>query len=67
MMNALRLSAGFDLDLLQQRTGRTLDSVRKQLDDHQQKGLIEINENQLRLSDRGQQMINEMLQDYLPD
>ena len=67
MMNALRLSDGFELSLFEQRTGLPMASIEQLLLKHKKQGLINIDHNKLRLSTRGKQMVNNMLQDYLPD
>jgi len=67
MLNALRLSDGFELDLFEQRTGLPLNVIEKQLNKHQQHNLIAINAGRLYLRERGKAMLNELLQDYLPN
>ena len=67
MMNALRLSDGFELSLFEQRTRLPMASIEQLLLKHKKQGLINIDHNKLRLSTRGKQMVNNMLQDYLPD
>lgn len=67
MMNALRLTDGVELSLFTNRTGLALSSIQPQIDRHQQQGLITTEQQTLQLTPRGQQMINSMLQDYLPD
>ena len=67
MLNALRLSDGFKLELFEQRTGLPLSTIEKQLSKHQQQNLISIEAGELLLKKRGKSMLNELLQDYLPD
>ena len=67
MLNALRLSNGFELDLFEQRTGLAINQIESQLDLHQEQQLIEIKNKQLSLTRRGKMMVDSMLQDYLPD
>ena len=67
MMNALRLSDGFELELFSSRSGQSVHSIKTQLDQHQQLGLITITDQHLQLTARGKAMLNSLLQDYLPD
>lgn len=66
MLNALRLSDGFDLGLFAQRTQQPVTTIDAQLTRHQELGLVEIVGSQLRPTVRGKTMIDSMLQDYLP-
>jgi oxygen-independent coproporphyrinogen-3 oxidase len=66
MLNALRLTNGFKLNLFEQRTGLSVNDIRLQLDSHQQQHLIKIENQQFKLTERGKTMIDNMLQDYLP-
>lgn len=66
MMNALRLTDGFDLSLYEQRTQRPLADIEKNIQNHQKLGLVEIKNHYLQTTDRGQQFLDSMLQDYLP-
>ncbi len=67
MLNALRLGDGFELDLFEQRIGLSLNIIEDQLNKHQKLDLISINAGRLILMERGKAMLNELLQDYLPD
>jgi len=67
MLNALRLTNGFDLQLMTQRTGQALQSIQAQLDKHLDQDLISIDGTQLTQTSRGKAMVNSMLQDYLPE
>jgi len=66
MMNALRLKAGFDLPLFEKRTGLPLTEIQHNIQKHQELGLVDIASNRLKPTERGQQLLDSMLQDYLP-
>ena len=65
MMNALRLREGFDLSLYEARTKQTKTDIDLHLNKHQSQGLIDINNNWVVPTERGRQMLDSMLQDYL--
>ena len=65
MMNALRLHEGFNIDLFKQRTCLSSNMLDQQLTLHQQQGLVSINDNKIRPTARGREMLDSMLQDYL--
>jgi coproporphyrinogen III oxidase-like Fe-S oxidoreductase len=65
MLNALRLSDGFELALFEQRTGLNSNTIIEQLAKHQELGLITQEKQRVSLSERGKAMLNSMLQDYL--
>jgi len=65
MMNALRLRDGFDLSLFTTRTQQTVTDIKRYLHKHQSQGLIEIDKNRVTPTERGRQMLDSMLQDYL--
>jgi len=67
MLNALRLSDGFELALYQQRTNLDRAGLTEQLDKHQTQGLIKLEQDHLSLTARGKAMLNSLLEDYLPD
>ena len=67
MMNALRLTAGFNIDEFEQRTHLSSSMIDHQLILHQQQGLISIENNWLCPTVRGRAMLDSMLQDYLPE
>jgi len=66
MMNALRLTNGFDLSLFEQRTSIPLVSISEIIDKHLNLGLVEIKGNDLKATTRGAQLLDSILQDYLP-
>ena len=66
MMNALRLTSGFDLSLFTERAGRPLEHIQDTINAHQNLGLVTIKNNHLIPTERGKQLLDSMLQDYLP-
>jgi len=67
MMNALRLNDGFSSELFEQRTQLSINDIKEALSRHESLGLINISNNQIKPSDRGHQLLDSMLQDYLVD
>ncbi len=67
MMNALRLREGFDLSLFEARTPKNSTDINFYLAKHQSQGLVEVNNNRVIPTERGCQMLDSMLQDYLVD
>lgn len=65
MMNALRLTDGFDLQLFEQRTGQDRNVLHPQIEKHVALGLMTLEQGRASLSERGKAMVNGMLQDYL--
>lgn len=65
MLNALRLIDGFSSTVFEQRTGLDISSIEAIMAQHQNQGLLEINQNHISPSDRGKLLIDSMLQDYL--
>jgi putative oxygen-independent coproporphyrinogen III oxidase len=65
MMNALRLTDGFDTALFQERTGLPLSAVDKALVDAEGKGLITRDLAKIAPTLRGQRYLNELLQLFL--
>jgi oxygen-independent coproporphyrinogen-3 oxidase len=66
MMNALRLTGGFDLSLFTERTGLPLTAVLAALEDAQRRGFVERNHLRVRPTLRGQRFLNDLLQLFLP-
>ena len=67
MMNALRLSDGIDLAVFEERCGLPRTVLDSQLNQHLTLGLISLDQGHLKPSERGRQLLDSMLQDYLPD
>ncbi|MDP2247392.1 MAG: radical SAM family heme chaperone HemW [Nitrosomonadales bacterium] len=65
MMNALRLTEGFDIDLFQLRTGLSISKIQNALSIAKSKGLIEIDKNAIKPTLLGQRFLNELLQLFL--
>lgn len=66
MMNALRLTDGFKIDLFRQHTGLNIDALEAALDKASELGLIERNTGTIKPTLRGQRFLNELLQLFLP-
>ncbi len=65
MMNTLRLRNGFDLKLFPERTGLALENIIDLVDKLRQKGLVEINNNQLKPTATGFRFVNDLIQDFM--
>lgn len=64
-MNALRLTEGFDLDLLQLRTGLPISRIEPALKVARDKSLITVENNLIKPTLLGQRFLNELLQLFL--
>jgi putative oxygen-independent coproporphyrinogen III oxidase len=67
MMNALRLSEGFALQLFEERTGLSRTVVLDLLERAERDGLIERDHMHVRPSLRGRRFLNDLLERFLPD
>ena len=65
MMNVLRLTDGFEQSLFAERTGLSLHSVRKELQEAESRGLIERDHLRLHPTLKGQRFLNDLLQIFL--
>ena len=65
MMNALRLNDGFIIDLFEQRTGLSLNSINSEIKLCLEKGLLELNNGRIRPTMLGQNFLNDLLQIFL--
>ncbi len=65
MMNALRLIDGVPLDLFQQRTGLSLQTLHDAIKKAQSKGLLVIQDNKIQPTPLGQRFLNELLGIFL--
>lgn len=65
MMNALRLTDGFDIDLFQLRTGLPIKNIEAALKTAKDKGLIDIHPKTINPTLLGQRFLNELLQLFL--
>ena len=67
MLNALRLTDGFDQSLFQRRTGLTAETLLNKLTASQEKGLIEeVSSGFWRATDLGQRFLNDLQAEFLP-
>ena len=66
MMNTLRLTEGFEIELFAQRTGLTLDTLEPALHKALERGLIERNTAMIKPTLLGQRFLNELLQLFSP-
>ena len=67
LMNALRLTGGFEIALLQERTGLSITSIQQQLNEAEQRGLIICNHSYIVPTLTGKRFLNDLLQIFLPD
>jgi oxygen-independent coproporphyrinogen-3 oxidase len=67
LMNALRLTGGFEISLLQERTGLSITGIQQQLNEAEQRGLIIRNHFYMAPTLTGKRFLNDLLQIFLPD
>jgi len=67
LMNALRLTGGFEIALLQERTGLSITGIQQQLNEAEQRGLIIRNHSYMAPTFTGKCFLNDLLQIFLPD
>ncbi len=65
MMNALRLNAGFDIDLFSQRTGLSYQSITNKINKHIILGNLTKHQNKIAPTARGFDLLNEVLIDFI--
>ena len=65
MMNALRLTEGFDIEIFELRTGLSIEVIQHQLEKAYGLELLERDANFIRPTLRGQRFLNELLQLFL--
>jgi putative oxygen-independent coproporphyrinogen III oxidase len=65
MMNALRLTDGFELSLFAARTSLSLHALRKELQEAESRELIERDHQRLQPTLKGQRFLNDLLQIFL--
>jgi len=65
MMNALRLTGGFDISLLQERTGVSVTHAEKELALAESRGLIERDAFRIRPTELGRRFLNDLLQIFM--
>ncbi|MBI4807689.1 MAG: oxygen-independent coproporphyrinogen III oxidase-like protein [Nitrosomonadales bacterium] len=67
MMNALRLNAGFDSALFQERTGLPLLVIRSELEEAEKRGLLVRERQCIAPTEMGQRFLNDLLEIFLND
>lgn len=67
MLNALRLTGGFEVNLFAERTGLTLNMIEKELIAAETKGLIYRDHKIIRPTELGQRFLNDLQQMFLTD
>ena len=65
MMNALRLTDGFDIALFSERTGLPVSSIQRELDQAESRGLLARSLTTLRPTLKGQRFLNDLLTLFL--
>jgi len=66
LMNALRLTDGFEIALLQERTGLSITGIQQQLNEAEQRGLIIRSHSHIVPTHIGKRFLNDLLQIFLP-
>lgn len=66
MMNALRLSGGFQVAWFEERTGLPLAVIHRTLESAEQRGLIERDLSTIRPTELGRRFLNDLLEMFLP-
>jgi oxygen-independent coproporphyrinogen-3 oxidase len=67
MLNALRLTNGFEANLFAERTGLTLNAIDKTLDAAEKKGLLFRDHKLIKPTELGQRFLNDLQQMFLMD
>ena len=67
MMNALRLTGGFPLALVEERTGMPVATVLRELDEAERRGFIERDHARVVPTPAGRRFLNDLLQIFLPE
>lgn len=67
MMNALRLSGGFETSVFQERTGFPITAVQKSLEEAEQRGLLIHDRHRIKPTVLGRRFLNDLLQIFLPE
>ena len=65
MMNALRLNAGFDSVLFQERTSLPLFAIRRELEEAERRGLLSRNHQRIAPTPLGQRFLNDLLEIFI--
>ena len=67
LMNALRLTRGFEIGMFQERTGISITAIQQQLDEAEQRGLMVRDHQRIIPTFTGRRFLNDLLQIFLPD
>lgn len=67
MMNALRLTDGFESQLFTQNTGLPITIIEKTLREAEQKGWLTWNTHQIKPTENGQRFLNDLIELFLPE
>ncbi len=67
MLNALRLTEGFESRLFMERTGLPQQMIEPALQQAEKKGLLEVDYRHIRPTELGQRFLNDLQQMFLPD
>jgi oxygen-independent coproporphyrinogen-3 oxidase len=67
MMNALRLTSGFQVDSFQARTGMPITTIQQQLEEAEQRNLISWDHHRIMPTLTGRRFLNDLLQIFLPE
>ena len=67
MMNALRLTGGFEVSLFAERAGVPLTRLLRALEDAERRGFITRDHQRVSPTLQGRRFLNELLQTFLPD
>jgi len=67
MLNALRLTEGFDLSLFEERTGLSSAHIMAQVSELEKLGLLSLEGSRLVPTEQGRRFLNEMTERFLPE
>jgi oxygen-independent coproporphyrinogen-3 oxidase len=67
MLNALRLNDGFEVNLFAERTGLTINSIEKALNNAESKGLLYRDHKIIKPTELGRRFLNDLQQLFLED
>ena len=65
LLNALRLRGGFTVDLFESRTGLAFSTIGKRVEYLQTRHLLDVENDRIRASARGYQLLNSVLEEFL--
>jgi coproporphyrinogen III oxidase-like Fe-S oxidoreductase len=67
MLNTLRLTGGFDPNLFGERTGMSINTITKSLNEAEAKGLIYRDHKLIKPTELGQRFLNDLQEMFLAD